>query len=99
MQSKTFAALKDEARNASSLPALYRAVDAANGKLYGNIAKAKLLSYTHGAAADADHYFQNVIPGWQRIVSEINAIWTAAVAGKSAEEIVSIITEASPSAA
>lgn len=96
---KTFAALKAEAEAADDNVSLYRAVDAANGKLYRNINNAKLLSYTHGSAADADHYFQNVIPGWQRIVNDINAIWTSAVAGKSAEEIVSIITRASPSAA
>jgi len=96
---KTFATLRQEAQDAGNPVQLYRVVEAANSKLYRNINKAKLLSYTHGSAADADHYFQNVIPGWRRIVNEINAIWTATVAGKSADEIVSIITEASPSAA
>ncbi len=91
---KTFAALKTEAESASSPVALYRVVKAANEKIYRNIAKAQFLSFTPGAAADADHYFQNVIPGWQAIVSEINAIWTAAVNGKPADEIVEIITEA-----
>lgn len=96
---KTFAALKIEAQNASSPVSLYRVVKAANDKIYRNIAKARFLSFTHGAAAEADHYFQNVIPGWQAIVSEINAIWTNAVNGKPAEEIVEIIMAAEIEAA
>lgn len=90
----TFANLKIAAINASNNVELYKVVDAANGKIRNNIAKAQMLSYTHGAAADADHYFQNVIPGWQKIVNEINTIWTDAVTGKPAEEIVEIIMEA-----
>lgn len=91
---KTFAALKTEAQTASSPVEMYRAVKAANEKLFNNIAKAKLLSYTHGMAAEAHYYFETVIPGWQKIVNEINAIWTAAVTGKPTEEIVAIIEEA-----
>lgn len=91
---KTFAALKSDALVASSPVDLYRVVKAANEKIRRNIAKAQFLSFTPGAAADADHYFQNVIPGWQATVNEINAIWTAAVTGKPAEEIVEIIVEA-----
>lgn len=91
---KTFATLKTEAAAASSLVDLYRVVNEANGKLIRNINKAKLMSYTHGMAAEADYYFGQVIPGWQAIVNEINAIWTRAASGKPASEIVVIIEEA-----
>lgn len=91
---KTFAALKQEALTASNPVDLFRAVKEAGDKLHLNIAKAQMLSYTHGRAAEAHHYFETIIPGWQAIVNEINAIWTAAVTGKPAEEIVSIIIEA-----
>lgn len=88
---KTFAALKAEAEAATDDVALYRVVEAANAKLRRNIGKAQFLSCSPGLAFEADHYFQNVIPTWQRIVAEINAIWTAAVNGKPAQEIVAII--------
>jgi hypothetical protein len=91
---KTFAALKIEAETAKDMVSLYRAVNAANTKLYRNIKKAQFLSYTQGAAADADHYFQNVIPAWQIITNEINAIWTAKASKLSAEKIVEIIMAA-----
>lgn len=90
----TFAQLKINAEAAADMVALYKVVDTANEKLYRNIKKAQMLSYTHGAAADADHYFQNVIPAWQIIVNEINAIWTAKATGLSAEKIVEIIMAA-----
>jgi hypothetical protein len=91
---KTFTALKIETASASSPVEMYRAVREANEKLQNNIAKAQLLSYTHGRAAEAHSYFETIIPGWQKTVNEINAIWTAAVTGKPAEEIVAIICEA-----
>lgn len=91
---KSFATLKAEALVASSPVDLFKIAKASNDKLLRNIAKAKLLSYTHGMAAEADHYFQNVIPGWQRINNEIHDLLAAAMSGKSAEEVVSIITEA-----
>jgi hypothetical protein len=91
---KTFAALKTEAQNASSPVELFRVAKAANDKLLRNVAKAKLLSYTHGAAADASHYFENVIPGWARINDEIHAMLRNVMAGKSADEVVAILKEA-----
>jgi hypothetical protein len=90
----TFANLKIATETSSSPVEMYRAVKAANEKLFNNIAKAQMLSYSHGRAAEAHHYFETVIPAWQVVVNEINAIWTAAVTGKPAEEIVSIIIEA-----
>ncbi len=90
---QTFEALKTSAQNASSLVALYATVKDANEKIHRNIGKAQMLSYSHGRAAEAHHYFQNVIPGWQNTVNEINAIWSKAVKGKSADEIVEIVME------
>lgn len=90
----TFATLKIATETASSPVEMYRAVKAANEKLFRNISKAQMLSYINGRADEAHHYFNNVIPGWQKTVNEINAIWAAAVSGKPAEEIVAIIEEA-----
>lgn len=89
----SFETLLNNTKAANDLVAMYRFVKAANEKLQSNIRKAQFMSYQPGRAADADHYFQNVIPAWQATVNEINAIWTAAVTGKTAEEIVSIMTE------
>jgi hypothetical protein len=94
MNTKTFAALKQEAETASSNVELFRIVKQAGDKLHRNISKAQLMSYTHGMAADASYYFEHRIPVWQTAVNEINALWTAAVRGKSAQEIVAIIMEA-----
>jgi hypothetical protein len=91
---KSFAALKTEAAAASSPVELFRIAKASNDKLLHNIGRAQMLSYTHGRAADADHYFQNVIPDWQRINNEIHDMLKTAFAGKSADEVVAIITEA-----
>lgn len=91
---KTFAALKTDAQNASSAVELFRIAKASNDKLLRNINKAKLLSYTHGRAADAHHYFENVLPGWSRINDEIHALLRAAFTGKSTDERLAIINEA-----
>lgn len=91
---KTFAAIKQDALNASSTVELFRVAKASNDKLLNNIAKAQMMSYTHGRAAEADHYFQNVIPGWKAINDEIHAMLRKAMEGKSAEEVVGIIKEA-----
>ncbi|ABF71350.1 p104 [Rhizobium phage 16-3] len=91
---KTFAALKKDALNASSTVELFRIAKASNDKLRSNVAKAQMMSYTHGRAAEADHYFQNVIPAWQAINNEIHAMLRKAMEGKSAEEVVEIIKEA-----
>jgi len=89
----SFETLLNNTKSANDLGAMYRFVKAANEKLHSNIRKAQFMSYQPGRAADADHYFQNVIPGWQATVNEINAFWTNAVSGKSASEIVAIMTE------
>jgi hypothetical protein len=90
----TFANLKIATETASTPVEMYRAVKAANEKLFNNIAKAQMLSYSHGRAAEAHHYFETIIPAWKVVVNEINAIWTDAVTGKPAQEIVAIIIEA-----
>lgn len=89
----SFANLLNNTKSANDLGAMYRFVKAANEKLHSNIRKAQFMSYQPGRAAEADHYFQNVIPVWQATVNEINSVWTNAVSGKSAQEIVSIMTE------
>lgn len=91
---KTFAALKTEAENAPSPVELYRIAKASNDKLLRNINKARFLDCMHGRAAEAGHYFENVIPGWSMTNDEIHAIWSKAANGKSAEELVAIIMEA-----
>jgi len=91
---KTFTALKSDALAATSPVELFRIAKASNDKLLRNVNKAKLMSYTQGMAAEADHYFQNVIPGWTRINNEIHALLAATMAGKPADEIISIIEEA-----
>jgi hypothetical protein len=96
---KTFAALKTEAANASSPVELYRIAMVSGEKLQRNIGKAQLLAYTNGRAAEAHHYFENVIPGWQKINNEILAMVHTALNGRTAEEIISIITEAGEAAA
>lgn len=95
----TFAELKIAAENAKTAAELYRVADAANKKLLLNVGRAKLMSYTHGRAAEADHFFQNVIPEWNRITNEIFAMLRSAMADKSADEIVAIITSSEIEAA
>lgn len=93
MTNQTFASLKTAAQGASSAVELFRIAKASNDKLLRNVNKAKLMSYTNGMAADAHHYFENVIPGWTRINNEIHALLRNAMVGKSAEEITAIIEE------
>ena len=90
----TFAQLKTAAEAATNTVELFRIAKASNDKLMANVAKAKLLSYTHGCAAEAGHYFENVIPGWSRINDEIHDLLTAKLSGLTAEQIVGIINEA-----
>lgn len=91
---KSFAELKTAAQNASSAVELFLIAKASNDKLLRNISKAKLMSYTQGRAADADHYFQNVIPGWTLINNEIHDLLRAVMDGKSADDRAAIITKA-----
>lgn len=92
--SKTFASLKQDALNASSTVELFRTAKASNDKLRSNVAKAQMMSYTHGCAAEADHYFQNITPVWEAINNEIHAMLRKAMEGKTADEVVEIIKEA-----
>lgn len=93
---KTFQTLKAEAQNASSASELFQVAKASNDKLIRNINKAKLMSFQHGRAAEAGHYFENVIPTWSAINDEIHSMLRAAMSGKSAEEIVSIVGAGNP---
>jgi hypothetical protein len=89
----TFANLKAAAAATTNPVALFKIAKASNDKLLANIAKAKLLSYSHGRAAEAAHYFENVIPGWTRTNNEIHALLASAMKGKSADETLAVITE------
>lgn len=90
---KKFSDLKFEAEQAADIVSLYRVVYAATAKLQRNIGKAQFIACMNGQADSAHDLFENVIPRQRRIVNEIIAIWTRAASGRSAEEIVSIITE------
>lgn len=89
----TFANLKAAAEAITNPVELFKIAKASNDKLLANIAKAKLLSYSHGRAAEAGHYFENVIPAWSRINKEIHALLASAMNGKTADETVAIVTE------
>lgn len=92
---KTFAALKTEALAATNPVDLYRIASESAEKLRRNVAKAQFMSYTPGRSADADHYFQNVIPGWTTINNEINALWRAAADKMSKRDLLETILTAS----
>jgi hypothetical protein len=89
----TFANLKVAAEATTNPVELFKIAKASNDKLLANIAKAKMLSYSHGRAAEAAHYFENVIPGWNCINNEIHALLASAMEGKTADETVAIVTE------
>ena len=81
----SFATMLNNTKSARDLVAMYRFVKEANEKLHSNIRKAQFMAYQPGRAAEADHFFQNVIPGWQDSVNEINSFWTNEVSGKTAQ--------------
>jgi hypothetical protein len=90
----TFAQLKTTALSATSALELYKVAKASNDKLLRNVNKAKLMSYTHGRAVEAGHYFENVIPGWAKINDEIHALLRDKMSGMSAAEVIKVIEEA-----
>lgn len=87
---QTFAALKTAAQNATTFAELYRVAATSNDKYNRNVRTAQMMAHTHGRAAEADHYFQNVLPGWAAINKEIHAMMTRTMVGKSTEEIRSL---------
>lgn len=90
----TFEALKAAALAAEDEVALFKIVQETSEKYWRNVRTAQFMSYTQGRAAEADHYFQNVLPGWYETTKEIQAIFVKAVDGKTTEEIVEIIKKA-----
>lgn len=88
---RKFSEIKALVENETDLVVLYRLVDEACVKLERNIKKLQFMSFTKDSAI-AEHYFQNVVPEWQKIVDEIVSFWTAAVVDLSTEEIVKIIS-------
>jgi hypothetical protein len=90
----TFAQLKTAALAATSNVELFRIAKTSNDKLLRNVQKATMMSYTHGRAAEAGHYFENVIPGWSKVNDEIHALLRDKMAGLSAEQVVEVIREA-----
>jgi hypothetical protein len=90
----TFAQLKTSALAATSNVELFKIAKTSNDKLLRNVNKAKLMSYTHGRAVEAGHYFENVIPGWAKINDEIHSLLRAKMSGMSAAEVITVIEEA-----
>lgn len=90
----TFAALKTAALAATSNVELFRIAKTSNDKLIKNVNRAKLMSYTHGRAVEAGHYFENVIPGWSQINDEIHALLRSRMSSLTAEQVVEVIKEA-----
>jgi hypothetical protein len=88
-----FAELKAAAVASQSAAELYKIATESNAKYLKNVRTAQLMSFTPGRAAEADHYFQNVLPGWKAINEEILALLRKAMEGKNAEEIAYIIEE------
>lgn len=88
-----FVELKAAAEAAKSAAELYKIATESNNKYIKNERTAQMISMTHGRAAEAEHYFQNVLPVWKAINEEILAMLRKAMEGKNPEEIAYIIEE------
>jgi len=91
---RSFKDIKSAAIAAKDVVELYKVATESNQKYRKNVIAAQLMSYTAGRAAEADHYFQNVLPAWEAINEEILGMLRVAMEGKSVDEVLEIIEQA-----